>query len=83
LIFLSFHIQIYSCKSNEKGCVIGLKRHISHLRQECHNSKFGIFFFLVIGIERNVYRNPFNRLYCQDAVCKTRRWRAVVSSMHS
>jgi len=33
--------------------------HIAHLRQECHNSKFGIFW--LIGIERNVCRCTFNR----------------------
>ena len=33
--------------------------YVSHLRQECHNSKFCIF--LVIGIERNVSRCTFNR----------------------
>ena len=33
--------------------------YIAHWRQECHNSKFGIF--LDIGIERNVCRCAFNR----------------------
>ena len=29
---------------HENWCI---ERHIAHLRQECHNSKFGIFEFLV------------------------------------
>jgi len=34
-------------------------QHFAHLRQECHNSKFGIFW--VIGIERNFCRCTFKR----------------------
>jgi len=34
-------------------------KHIAHLRQECHNSKFDIFW--INGIERNFCRSTFNR----------------------
>jgi hypothetical protein len=39
--------------------------------------------FWVIGIERNICRCTFNRLWCHNAVCKTHRWRAVVLLLHS
>jgi hypothetical protein len=34
--------------------------YIANLRQVCHNSKFGFFSFLVIGIERNFCRCTSN-----------------------
>ena len=40
-------------------------------------SQLEIWHFWVIGIERNLCRYIFN------AVCKNRRWRAIVSSLHS
>jgi len=40
-------------------CEGGGWEYIAHLRQECHNSKFGNFW--IIGMERNVCRCTFNR----------------------
>jgi len=46
-------------------------------------SQLKIWHFLVTGIERNVCRCTFNMYSVTNAVCKTSRWRAVVSSLHS
>jgi len=54
------------------------ERHIAHLRQECHNSKFGIFELLV---EKETFADAL--LTGHTAVWKTRRLRAVVSSLNS
>ena len=43
-------------------------------------SQLEIWYFWVIGTERNVCRCTFHQLQCHNAVCKTRRWSAVVSS---
>ena len=44
-------------------------------------SQLKIWHFLVIGIGKNICRCTFNRY--SVIVCKTRRWRAGVSSLHS
>jgi hypothetical protein len=49
----------YSMFKKTKISLTCLKQYIVHLRQECHNSKFGIFLF--IGKERNVCRRILNR----------------------
>jgi len=87
-------VKLIQCGQNVSSKVLNLLVHatsrilkvniisvyITHLRQECHNSKFG--HFLVIGIKRNVCKCTFNGCSV-NAVCKTRRWRAVVSSLHT
>jgi hypothetical protein len=49
----------------------------AHLRQECQHK---IWHFSVTDIEGSICRCTFNRY---NVVCKTRRWRVVVSSSHS
>jgi hypothetical protein len=54
-------IKVYNDYSNGFRCLctIFLGTYIAHLQQQCHNSKFGIFW--VIDIETNVCRCNFNR----------------------
>jgi hypothetical protein len=66
-------VDILLClKYNDK-----IKLNIAHLGQESHNSKIRHFLSYWYRKKR------FQIHLCHNEVCKTRRWTAVVSSLHS